>query len=66
MGAEARQDSTWVYWKARAMLATKPSEAERAEARQLLEGIAGRAVSMNSWHWKSWASASPCRPRPRR
>ena len=18
---------------------------------------------MNSWHWKSWASASPCRPR---
>ena len=41
MGAEARQDSTWVYWKARAMLATKPSEADRAEARQLLEGIAG-------------------------
>ena len=25
-----------------------------------------RAVSMNSWHWKSWASASPCRPRLRR
>ena len=41
MGDEARQDSTWVYWKARAMLATKPSEADRAEARQLLEGIAG-------------------------
>ena len=41
MGAEARQDSTWVYWKARAMLATKPSETDRAEARQLLEGIAG-------------------------
>ena len=41
MSAETRQDSTWVYWKARAMLATKPSEAERAEARQLLEGIAG-------------------------
>ena len=41
MGAEARQDSTWVYWKARAMLAAKPSEADRAEARQLLEGIAG-------------------------
>ena len=41
MGAEARQDSTWVYWKARAMLAAKPSEAERAEARQLLAGIAG-------------------------
>ena len=41
MSAETRQDSTWVYWKARAMLATKPSEADRAEARQLLEGIAG-------------------------
>lgn len=41
MGAETRQDSTWVYWKARAMLAAKPSEAERAEARQLLTGIAG-------------------------
>ena len=41
MSAETRQDSTWVYWKARAMLAAKPSEAERAEARQLLAGIAG-------------------------
>jgi soluble lytic murein transglycosylase len=42
MSAEARQDSTWVYWKARALLANgKPSEAERAEARQLLERIAG-------------------------
>ena len=41
MSAETRQDSTWVYWKARAMLAAKPSEAERAEARQLLTGIAG-------------------------
>ncbi len=41
MSDEARQESTWVYWKARAMLAAKPSEAERAEARQLLEGIAG-------------------------
>ena len=41
MSDEARQESTWVYWKARAMLAAKPSEAERAEARQLLESIAG-------------------------
>ncbi|ART50746.1 lytic transglycosylase [Acidovorax carolinensis] len=41
MSDEARQESTWVYWKARALLAAKPSEAERAEARQLLEGIAG-------------------------
>jgi soluble lytic murein transglycosylase len=41
MSDEARQDSTWVYWKARALLAAKPSEAERAQARQWLEGIAG-------------------------
>ena len=41
MAPEARQDSTWVYWKARALLAGKPKDAERAEARQLLEGIAG-------------------------
>ncbi|WP_182118024.1 lytic transglycosylase domain-containing protein [Acidovorax sp. FHTAMBA] len=40
MSDEARQDSTWVYWKARALLAGKPSEADRTEARQLLEGIA--------------------------
>ena len=41
MGDDARQETTWVYWKARALLAGKPSETERAEARQLLEGIAG-------------------------
>ncbi|MFT3813685.1 MAG: transglycosylase SLT domain-containing protein [Acidovorax sp.] len=41
MGDAQRQDSTWVYWKARALLAGRPSDAERAEARQLLEGIAG-------------------------
>jgi len=41
MDAEARQDSTWVYWKARALLAGKPAEAERAQARQLFESIAG-------------------------
>ena len=40
MTPEARQDSTWVYWKARALLASHPSEAERQQARQLLEGIA--------------------------
>ncbi len=40
MSEEGRQDSTWVYWKARSLLAGKPSDAERAEARQLLEGIA--------------------------
>lgn len=40
MSEEGRQDSTWVYWKARSLLAGKPGEAERAEARKLLEGIA--------------------------
>ena len=40
MGADARQDSTWVYWKARALLAGRVTEAERAEANQLLQGIA--------------------------
>ncbi|MCZ2407342.1 MAG: lytic transglycosylase domain-containing protein [Burkholderiales bacterium] len=41
MGEEARQDSTWVYWKARALLAGRPAEADRAQAQRLLEGIAG-------------------------
>jgi len=41
MAPDVRQDSTWVYWKARALLVGKPKDAERAEARQLLEGIAG-------------------------
>ncbi len=40
MSPEARQDSTWAYWKARSLLAGKPSEADRAEAKQLLETIA--------------------------
>lgn len=40
MSDEARSDSTWVYWRAKAVLADKPSEAERAEARQWLQGIA--------------------------
>ncbi len=41
MSDEARQDSTWVYWKARALLAGRPHEAERAEAQRQLQGIAG-------------------------
>ncbi|MBY0412116.1 MAG: lytic transglycosylase domain-containing protein [Burkholderiaceae bacterium] len=41
MSSEARQDSIWAYWKARALLATKPRETERVQAQQLLEGIAG-------------------------
>lgn len=41
MGDEARTDSAWVYWKARALLAGKqPTEAHRAEAEKLLAGIA--------------------------
>ena len=40
MGDEARRDSTWVYWHAKAVLNGKPSDAERAEARQALESIA--------------------------
>ena len=41
MSDEARRDSTWVYWKARALLANRPSDAQRAEAQQLFESIAG-------------------------
>ena len=40
MGDDARRDSTWVYWHAKAVLNGKPSDAERAEARQALESIA--------------------------
>ncbi len=40
MGSE-RTDPTWAYWKAKAMLAGRPSAEERAEARQLLEDTAG-------------------------
>lgn len=41
MTEEARQDSTWTYWKARALLALQPSDAERTQAQQLLLSIAG-------------------------
>ncbi|MDF1486442.1 transglycosylase SLT domain-containing protein [Ramlibacter sp. H39-3-26] len=40
MGPEAQKDSAWVYWRARAVLAQRPGEAERAQARQWLESIA--------------------------
>ena len=48
MGPEARKDSTWVYWKARALLALAPAQlpapaampAQRAEALTLLQSIA--------------------------
>ncbi|MBV8250572.1 MAG: lytic transglycosylase domain-containing protein [Comamonas sp.] len=40
MGPE-RTDPTWSYWKAKAMLAGRPSAEDKAEARQLLEDTAG-------------------------
>lgn len=40
MSEAGRADSTWVYWKARALLAARPSEAERQQAQQLLHSIA--------------------------
>ena len=40
MGEEARAEPTWAYWRARALLATGNTEAHRAEAQKLLEGIA--------------------------
>ena len=42
MSAEGRSDSTWVYWKARALLHNKPSDTQRAEAEQLLQSIASQ------------------------
>jgi soluble lytic murein transglycosylase len=41
MSAGARQDSTWVYWQARAIAAQHPGEAGRAQARALYQRIAG-------------------------
>jgi soluble lytic murein transglycosylase len=40
MSDGARAEPAWVYWKARALLATSSTEASRAEAQALLEGIA--------------------------
>ena len=36
-----RSDSTWVYWRARALMQQAKTEGARAEALRLLEGIAG-------------------------
>jgi soluble lytic murein transglycosylase len=41
MGAEARQDPTWVYWQARALLQLKKSETDRETAGKMLQSIAG-------------------------
>ncbi|HZN47753.1 MAG TPA: transglycosylase SLT domain-containing protein, partial [Ramlibacter sp.] len=40
MSDEGKGESTWVYWKARALLGTANADAQRAEAQQLLESIA--------------------------
>jgi soluble lytic murein transglycosylase len=40
MSDEARKDPTWTYWKARALTGTRPGEAQRAAARELLASIA--------------------------
>jgi soluble lytic murein transglycosylase len=40
MSEEARKEPTWVYWKARAVLAAAGAESSRAEAQRLLESIA--------------------------
>jgi len=41
MNASQRKDSTWVYWRARAMLAGHPSSKDVAQARALFVSIAG-------------------------
>ena len=40
MDEDLRRESTWVYWRARALMAAGRSPAERAQATQLLENIA--------------------------
>ena len=40
MSADARKDPAWVYWRARALLSTTHSEAQRQEAQRLLRQIA--------------------------
>ncbi|RZA15768.1 MAG: lytic transglycosylase domain-containing protein, partial [Lysobacteraceae bacterium] len=41
MSPETRDDSTWVYWRARALKATAKDDADRAVAGKLFESIAG-------------------------
>jgi soluble lytic murein transglycosylase len=40
MSEDGQDRPTWMYWRARALLATRPNEAERAEAGKLLKAIA--------------------------
>ena len=41
MSPNMREDSTWTYWKARSLLADRPGDEDRAQARVLLGNIAG-------------------------
>ncbi|MGP1693311.1 MAG: lytic transglycosylase domain-containing protein, partial [Giesbergeria sp.] len=41
MSPEAQKDSAWIYWRARALLQGRVTDAERAEASALLRAIAG-------------------------
>ncbi|MBV2217550.1 MAG: lytic transglycosylase domain-containing protein [Diaphorobacter sp.] len=41
MSPAARQESVWTYWKARALMANRPGDEDRAAARQLYARIAG-------------------------
>jgi soluble lytic murein transglycosylase len=40
LSPEAQQDATWVYWRARALLATATSDVQRQQAQELLRGMA--------------------------
>ena len=40
MSEPAQQESTWVYWRARALLKLAKNDTDRAEAKRLLESIA--------------------------
>jgi soluble lytic murein transglycosylase len=40
MGDEARQDATWVYWRARAQIKLAKTESQQEEAKAALQGIA--------------------------
>jgi len=40
LSPEALRDPTWIYWRARALLATATSDAQRQQAQELLRGIA--------------------------
>ena len=41
LSPEARQDTAWTYWRARALLATASNDAQRQQAQELLRGMAG-------------------------